>query len=40
MTYDTSGKSREVEGVELVDRGLRVAVQGGLTSGLILFEAI
>ena len=40
VTYDTSGRSREMDGGMLVDQGLRVVVPGGFTSELLLFEAV
>ena len=40
VTYDSSGRTREVEGGMLLDRGLRLPVTASYTSELLLFEAI
>ena len=40
LTYDNSGCSREVDGGDLLERGLRVQVGATATSELLLLEAI
>lgn len=40
VTWDNSGVSHETDGATLVRHGLAVRLEGGLTSELILFEAL
>ena len=40
VTFDNTGQSREMEGGDLLDTGLRVRVPGGFQSELLLLEAI
>jgi alpha-galactosidase len=40
VTYDNTGRTREIDGGTLLDQGLRVLAPGVFTSELLLFEAI
>lgn len=39
VTYDNSGETTKVSGLELLNNGLRITLNGSLTSELIIYEA-
>jgi len=40
VTFDNSGQTCEVDGLTLMKQGITVRLEGGLTSELLLFEAL
>ncbi len=40
VTFDNSGQAVVVDGLTLTQQGIKVRLEGALTSGLLLFRAI